>query len=146
MSPAFDEKDSPSERLKALELKAQAIRSRLTRVVDMLDNRRHRAMAMGAYARSAARPMIFTALGVVVVLGASVLAVRSLVRSRRRRRLPELASRAIKRLDLEQRPSFAMRLFEKAALSFATMAATELVNLAAKRFAQPMTAAGPRVA
>ena len=146
MSDHPEDETSPSERLMALELKAQAIRSRLARVVDTLDARRHRAVAVGTYLRSGARPVAFAILGAVVIVGASALAVRSLLRQRRRRRLPALASRAMRRLDLQPKPSFAIRILEKAALSLATMTATELVAMLTKRFAVSPRSLGPRVA
>lgn len=140
MSTEPYENATPSERLRSLELKAQAIRSRLMRAVDSLDDRRERAMEVGTYAKSIARPALLSLLGAVVVVGVGVLAVRSFVRSRRRRRLPELASRAasraIQRIERARRPSAAVRLLQKAALTFATVAANEVVRLTAKRVAR----------
>jgi hypothetical protein len=145
MSPGSHDDGSPSERLRSLELKAQAVRHRLTRAVDRLDERRHHAIALGSYARAAARPALLVALGAAVVIGAGVLVVRSVARTRRRRRLSEIVARAIRRLDLVPRPSLAKRMFEKAAMSLVTMAASELVGVAAKRIAREEEAARPRM-
>lgn len=118
----------PSERMKVLELKAQAIRSRLLRAIDTLENRRHQAALVGSYAKSIAKPAVVTLLGVVVVVGVSAIAVRHLLGKKKERTLAARASRMLRRLDLVEKPSMGARVFEKAALSLVTIAANALVR------------------
>lgn len=127
MSPRTTDEASPSERVKALELKAQAITSRLLDAVDALDRRRLQAMEVGRYAKGVARPALMTALGVIVVVGAFALTVGASLRARRARSLRGRARSALQRLDLAPKPpSMMLRLFEKAALSIVTIAANAM--------------------
>ncbi len=128
MSTSTRHEIPPSERVKSLERKAQAIRSRLLRAVDELDARRNQVVAAGTYAKQMARPAAISALGAFVTIGLGVMAIRYVVRSRRENSLRTRIQRAIQRLELVPQPSLASRIFEKATLSLVTLVAGEVLK------------------
>ena len=110
-----------------LEQRAEAVRSRLERRLDELDERRDRVMQV---ARAAARPP----LNVVLLGTASVVGVELFVHQLRRR--PSARQRVGSRLlnVPAQRPSFLRRAIEGAALSFVTLLAQRLSARGLERF------------
>lgn len=134
MSPPIHDEVSPSERLKSLEVKAQAIRSRLIHTVDALDARRHQVVAVGNYAKGIAKPLALSLLGLVAVVGVGAFAVRYVFRARKARSFSGRASRAVQRLDLVPKPSLGSRIVEKALVSILTLAATEVMRQLTKSF------------
>ena len=110
-----------------LEQRAEAVRSRLERRLDELDDRRDRVMQV---ARAAARPP----LNVVLIGTASVVGVALFVHQLRQR--PSARQRVGSRLlnVPAQRPSFLRRAIEGAARSFVTLLAQRLSARGLDRF------------
>lgn len=118
----------PSERIRLLEQKANIIRSRLLRAVDVLDTRRHQVAEMGAHARQMVKPVALSLLGIAALVGVGAIAIGLTIATRRRRSLRGRVSQALQKLDLVPRPSLARRVFERITLSMMTVAATELAK------------------
>ena len=129
---AADKVVPPSERMRLLEQKANVIRSRLLRVVDVLDTRRHQVVELGAHARQMVKPVALSLVGIAALLGVGAIAVGLTVATRRRRSLRGRVSHALQKLELVPQPSLARRVFEKITLSMMTVAATELAKRMAK--------------
>jgi hypothetical protein len=124
----------PSERMRLLERRAQAIRSRFLRAVDALDERRHQVVAAGNYAKGIAKPAALSVLGIAVLVGVGALAVKLTLRARRERSLSGRASRLLQRLELVPKPSVGLRIFEKAVVSILTIAANEVMRQMTKGY------------
>ncbi len=122
----------PSERIRLLEQKANVIRSRLLRAVDVLDTRRHQVAEMGAHARQMVKPVALSVLGIAALFGVGAIAVGLTIASRRRRSLRGRVSHALQKLDLVPQPTLARRVFERITLSMMTVAASELAKRMAK--------------
>ena len=143
---AADQAVPPSERMRLLEQKANVIRSRLLRAVDVLDTRRHQVVEMGAHARQMVKPVALSLLGIAALFGVGALAVGLAVAARRRRSFGGQVSHALQKLDLVAQPSLARRVFERITLSMMTVAATELAKRMTKKIVDGRLAGHRRLA
>jgi hypothetical protein len=125
----------PSERLKALERKAKAIRGRLVHAVNALDSRRHQVVRVGTYAKEVAKPAAISILGVAALCGIGALAVGLAIRGRRKRSFSWKLAHTLREMDVVRPPPLGSRIAERVAVTVLTFALTEFAKRAAKNLA-----------
>jgi hypothetical protein len=124
----MNEPPSPSDRVNRLERRANVVRSRLLRTIDVLDARRHHAADVGGHAPVLAAETA----GIVAIAVAGIVGVRHVVLARRARRDGPLAG-LVRGLRRERRPSFLSEALRKVVISVACVVAAEL----ARRLVRP---------
>jgi hypothetical protein len=131
------------DRVKRLESRAEVVRERFLHAVDAIDERRRQVAAMGREARTKAKPVALTVLGITALFGLSAYAFLSAIRARVRR--PFQLIRGFSRgsnivgtrrawLGRAERPTFLRRVLESVTLALATLAARELAERTMKNF------------
>ncbi|MBN9160926.1 MAG: hypothetical protein BGO98_02085 [Myxococcales bacterium 68-20] len=147
MSSPTDE-IAADERTELLERRARIIRSRLLRVVDTLDARRHHIAEVVVHAKLRAKSAALSLIGIGAHFGASLFAVSLALKARRRRSLSYRVSEALRRLDLGKRlnlvarPSFGRRVFDTITISVITFAASEVAKRVTKNLVDGRPAQG----
>ena len=111
-----------------LEQRANVIRSRLLRTIDVLDKRRHQVQELGHQAKRLAMPVGAAFVGMVLLSAGTVLVVRALANSRRERRLGYRVARALEPLRLHKRPSFWSAALRSVSLTALGIVAAELAK------------------
>jgi len=119
-------KQSVEEHMKLLERRANVVRSRLMRAVDALDVRRHQVTETVVDVKEAAPKIGLSAAFAVAAVAGAILGMRAFVRSRRDRLLTHRIKRVVGGFRVQPKPSLVSQIFEKAILTFVTMAATEV--------------------
>ena len=120
------------EQRSRLERKANDIRSRLLRTIDALDKRRHHVQEISHQAKRLALPVGAAFVGILLLSAGTVLVVRSLVHSRRERRLGYRISRVLEPLRVQKRPSFWSEALRKVSLAALAVVASELAKRGVK--------------
>ena len=142
---------SLEEQRARLEQRANLIRSRLLRTIDVLDKRRHHVQELGHQAKRLAMPVGAAFVGMVLLSAGTIFVVRAIANSRRERRLGYRIARALEPLRLRKRPSFWSDALRSVSLAALGIVATELAKrgvgvLALPKGAQPRskTSTSPR--
>jgi len=94
------------EQRSRLERRANVIRSRLLRTLDVLDTRRHQVTDLGHQAKRMALPLGASLLGAVVIAAGTTLAVRAFLENRREQSFAYRVSKSLAPLRREERPPF----------------------------------------
>jgi hypothetical protein len=128
---------SIADRMEMLERRANAVRSRLFRAVDALDERRHQVARISSSARKVAVPALLSALGVAVLLGAGVVSLGMAIRTRRRARLSARMGSIFRGLVPVRQASFGRRALDKIGMSLLTFAVTQIAKRASSDLLRP---------
>ena len=120
--------------MKALERRANVVRSRLLRTVDALDTRRHQVTEVGEQAKEAAPKVGMAVLGFAAAAVGVVFGVRYLVVRRKERLLGYRVQRFLTQLRVEKEPSLAAQIAQRFTFTVVTMVATEASRRAMKNF------------
>ncbi|CAN5923935.1 hypothetical protein BH11MYX4_BH11MYX4_17940 [soil metagenome] len=116
------------EQRSRLERRANMIRSRLLRTLDVLDTRRHQVTELGHKAKRLALPLGGALLGALVVAAGTTLAVRALLENRREQRFGYRLSKSLAPLRREERPPFWQEAARKIAMTAIGLIATQLMK------------------
>ena len=119
---------SLEEQRARLEQRANLIRSRLLRTIDVLDKRRHHVQELRQQAKRLAMPVGAAFVGMVLLSAGTVLVVRAIVNSRRERRLGYRIARALEPLRVQKRPSFWSDALRSVSLTALGIVTTELAK------------------
>ncbi len=122
------------EQRSRLERRANAIRSRLMRTIDALDNRRHQVQEIGHHAKRLAVPAVAGVLGIAVLAAGTTFAIRAIVERRREKHFSYRLGKALAPFRQPARPPFWQDALRKLALTAIGILASEL----AKRGVQGM--------
>ncbi|MDB4945134.1 MAG: hypothetical protein JWP97_4668 [Labilithrix sp.] len=118
-----------------LETRANAIRSRLFRTMDALDNRRHQVTEVAQQAKKLAVPVAISVLGVAVLAAATAYALGAAMERRREKSISYRLGRALGPAlnPPPARPSFWGEAARKIGMTALSLAATHLMKEGAKR-------------
>ncbi|HSO38011.1 MAG TPA: hypothetical protein VLT33_36035 [Labilithrix sp.] len=116
------------EQRSRLERRANVLRSRLLRTVEVLDKRRHQVTELGHQAKRLALPLGGALLGAIVVAAGTTLAVRAFLENRREQRFGYRLSKSLAPLRREERPPFWQEAARKIAMTAIGMIATQLMK------------------
>ena len=119
---------------KALERRANVVRSRLLRTIDALDTRRHQVTEVGAQAKEIAPKAAMLLLGIAAVSACVVLGIRHYVRSPKERFLSYRVEQFLRQFRVEKPPSFAVQVAQRLTFTVVTMVATETSRRVMKNF------------
>jgi hypothetical protein len=128
--------------MKALERRANVVRSRLLRTVDALDVRRHQVTEVGVRAKHAAPRIGGVVLGVAAASIGLVLGIHHWVQVRRERVLGYRVKRLLAQFRVERQPSFTAQLVQRLTFTIVTMVATEASRVAMKNLIDGRTPDG----
>ena len=116
------------EQRSRLERRANVIRSRLLRTLDVLDTRRHQVTDLGHQAKRMALPLGASLLGAVVIAAGTTLAVRAFLENRREQSFAYRVSKSLAPLRREERPPFWQEAARKVAVTAVSLIATQLMK------------------
>ena len=127
--------EKPDDRMRRLERKARAIRARLLRTLDVLDERRHQIQHVKAeaqtfvrQARSLAKPIGLGLLGASALAIAGVYFLGHALLARRRRSLSWRVSNTVDQLRRGRPPALGRRLVERLVLTVGSIIAAEIAK------------------